>query len=70
MYIGVIHVIKFLLDFLLLICPYYGDGGCLSQEPRRIEGKLFCPLQMALSGMQRLSTDRTYFEGATHGGLL
>ena len=39
MYSGGIDVTKLLLPFLLLIFYYW--RGCLSQEPRRVEGTLF-----------------------------
>ena len=49
------HVIKLMFVFILLICLFI--TGTLSQEPRRVEGKLFflpCPMDQVCRADLRL----------------
>lgn len=51
MYLGGIHIIKFRLVFLLLICLLLWEGVGLSQKPRRINGKyIFSFANSSISG--------------------
>lgn len=58
MYARGIHATILLFIFLLLICPFItGVGGCLSQQPRRMEGKLFFLLHMRKDQIVHLSKE-------------